>query len=117
MIGGLLEVSGYEVFQAATLVEASSKNKQRPFDLLMVANGLSELDKSQLHATMQLNGGSHVQVRLIELLDRADQISTLGALASAQVVRSERSILLKTLSTLMQSQDSGKEASHESYIQ
>jgi two-component system chemotaxis sensor kinase CheA len=117
MIGGLLEVSGYEVFQAATLVEASSKNKQRPFDLLMVANGLSEVDKSQLHATMQLNGGSHVQVRLIELLDRADQISTLGALASAQVVRSERSILLKTLSTLLQSQDSGKEASHESYIQ
>lgn len=116
MIGGLLECSGYEVFQAATLVEASSKNKQRPFDMLVVANGLAEADKSELDGTLLLNG-SRARVPLVELLDRADQASTLGQLASVQVVRSERSTLLKTLAALLQSPASRKEVSSEPHIQ
>lgn len=102
MIGSLLEVSGYDVFQAATLVEATSRNRQRPFDMLLVANGLADADRSELEGAMLLNG-SRARVPLVELLDRAGQNSALGPLATAKIVRSDRPILLKTLSALMQS--------------
>lgn len=116
MIGDILELSGFEVFRAATIVDASSKNKQRPFDMLVVANGSVDADKRDLEGTMLLNG-SRVGVPLVELLDRADQASTLGPLASARVVRSERPELLKTLTALMQSNAMRKKAANESYIQ
>ncbi len=116
MIGGLLEVSGYKVFQAATLFEASSRNKQRPFDMLVVANGMAEADKDELEGTMLLNG-SRARVPLVELLDHADQASTLGLLATVHVVRSDRPALLTTITALIQSTTSRKEISSELYTQ
>ncbi len=113
MINEFLDVSGYEVIQASTASEAVPKMRQSSVDLVITATGVPPSGGFELLEAMR-DDASLEHIPLLALLDRADQPScswASGETFSAQVVRSEREELLRTLGALMHTPTAGVEVS------
>ena len=108
MVSNFLDISGYEVVQAATIAEVNSRIRQTPLRALLLATGMPEAEKNSFLESISLDRLLK-NIPIIELLDRSGQESLTGRYA-AQIVRAERAILLQTLATFVQLPAPGMEA-------